>query len=67
MSAAELETTTGPELDRVEGWRREELERAGYDAESAFLLAASHEIDLHAAVDLLRSGCSVKLALDILL
>ncbi|MGH3066942.1 MAG: hypothetical protein ACRDOF_11665 [Gaiellaceae bacterium] len=67
MSAAELETASPPEIDRVEQWRQEELERAGYDHKSAFLLATSHEIDLHTAVDLRTRGCSVELALTILL
>jgi hypothetical protein len=55
------------ELDRVELWRMDSLERAGYDAESAALLAASPEVDLHLAVSLLERGCSVDLALQILL
>ena len=67
MSTAELETTYAPEIDRVEQWRQQELERAGYDSKSAFLLAVSHEIDLHGAVDLLKRGCSAELALEILL
>jgi hypothetical protein len=67
MSAAELELLYRSEIERVENWRHEALERAGYDGESALVLAASHDVDLHAAVDLLRRGCSVDLALQILL
>jgi hypothetical protein len=67
MPAARLETVDVSELDRIERWRHEELERAGYDAKSSQVLAANHDIDLHEAVDLLRSGCSVELALQILL
>jgi hypothetical protein len=67
MSAAELKPTPAREIDRVEQWRQQELERVGYDSKSAFVLAASHEIDLHRAIDLLRTGCSVELALEILL
>ncbi|HEU0337417.1 MAG TPA: hypothetical protein VFR43_12720 [Gaiellaceae bacterium] len=68
MSAANLQTTrTDSELELVEQWRLEALERAGYDPESAAVIAASHEIDLHSAVDLLARGCSVALALQILL
>lgn len=63
----EIETAYTPEIDRVEQWRRDELERAGYDSKSAFLLAVSHDIDLHEAVDLLEKGCSRELALEILL
>ncbi|HXG74954.1 MAG TPA: hypothetical protein VNJ53_00120 [Gaiellaceae bacterium] len=67
MSAAELETRYATEIDRVERWRQEALERAGYDEESAFVLAASHDVDLHEAVGLLERGCTVDLALQILL
>ena len=67
MSAAELEIMYGTEIDRIERWRHEELERAGYDSESALVLAASHDVDLHAAVRLLKRGCTVDLALQILL
>jgi hypothetical protein len=67
MSAAELELVYGSERDRIEQWRHESLERAGYDPESAIVLAASHDIDLHNAVDLLSRGCTVDLALQILL
>jgi len=51
----------------VEQWRLASLERAGYDLESAAVLAASHEVDLHRAMTLLEQGCSVDLALRILL
>ena len=67
MSAAELQTMYASEIDRIEQWRHEELERAGYDPESAFVLAASHDIDLHDAVNLVSRGCTVDLALQILL
>ncbi len=67
MSAAELTTRPDEELEIVERWRLESLERAGYDMESAAVLAATHEVDLHRAVDLVQRGCSVSLALQILL
>ena len=67
MSAAELQLVHTSERDRIEQWRHEELERAGYDPESAIVLAASHDVDLHAAVNLLQRGCTVELALQILL
>jgi hypothetical protein len=67
MSAAELELLYVSEIDRIEQWRHSELERAGYDPESALVLAASHDVDLHKAVSLLHRGCSVDLALQILL
>lgn len=67
MSAAELEVRSTSEMDRIERWRHEALERAGYDPEAAIVLAASHDIDLHDAVGLLERGCTVELALQILL
>ena len=60
-------TDTNFEVERVELWRLDSLERAGYDTESAAVLAASPEVDLHLAVSLLERGCSVDLALQILL
>ena len=66
MSAAEL-TRTETEQDRISRWRAEELERAGYEATAASLLATRNDVDLHYAIDLLRNGCSPELALQILL
>ena len=67
-SAAQTPVTTlESEIELVEQWRLEALERAGYDAESASVLAVSHEVDLHQAMELLQRGCSVDLALQILL
>ena len=66
MSTANV-TETVLEVELVEQWRLDTLERAGYDAESAAVLAASPEVDLHAAVTLLEHGCPVDLALRILL
>ena len=67
MSAAELELVHVSERDRIEQWRHQALERAGYNPEAAIVLAASHDIDLHDAVSLLDRGCTVELALQILL
>lgn len=67
MSTANLTSAPDVELELVEQWRLDSLERAGYDAESAAVLAASHEVDLHLAVALLERGCPVDLALQILL
>lgn len=66
MSTADV-TEWGLELELVEQWRLDTLERAGYDAESAAVLAASPEVDLHLAVSLLKRGCPVAVALQILL
>jgi len=67
MSTAELQERTDFEIEIVEQWRALSLARAGYDGESAAVLAASHEVDLHDAMRLLERGCSVDLALQILL
>lgn len=66
MSATHL-TTVDSELELVEQWRHEALERAGYGPEAATVIAASHDVDLHRAVELLERGCPVDLALQILL
>ncbi len=69
MSAAEAEVHVHEETEheRIERWRAEELERAGYGAIHAAQLAASNEVDLHRAVDLLARGCAPDLAVQILL
>jgi hypothetical protein len=66
MSTANI-TVHEPEIELVEQWRLASLERAGYDSESAAVLAASHDVDLHLAVALLERGCPPELALQILL
>jgi hypothetical protein len=67
MSAADVTIQLESEIDVIERWRHEALWRAGYDAEAAVVLAASHDVDLHLAVSLLDRGCSQELALQILL
>ena len=52
MSAAELHVSDRDRAERIERWRAEELERAGYDPRDAVALAARHDIDLHFAIDL---------------
>ena len=66
MSAAEVHIQE-TESERVERWRAETLERVGYDPESAALLAARLDIDLHRAIELVEQGCSPEVALQILL
>jgi hypothetical protein len=70
MSA--LEHIEGPgrldsEQERIVRWRVERLLAAGYDGAAALLLGIELAVDLHAAVDLLRDGCSPETALRILL
>jgi hypothetical protein len=67
MSTAEVQLHKETEQERIERWRAEELERAGYERGAAKELAAAREVDLHTAVRLLRRGCAHELALQILL
>jgi len=66
MSAVEQVEYAESEVERVERWRAEELERAGYNPEAAFELALRSDVDLHAAVALVERGCPPELALQIL-
>jgi hypothetical protein len=67
MAAAEL-TQQISEGDRVQAWRQEELERAGYPRELASELAGRFDVDLHHAVALVREqGCSPEIAAKIFL
>ena len=54
------------ELDRVERWRTAELMRVGFAGDDAVALAARPDIDLHEAIELVRSGCPTELAVRIL-
>lgn len=64
MPAVEIVET---ELERVERWRAEALERAGYGPADARAIAAHLEVDLHRAIELLENGCTPELAVRILL
>lgn len=55
------------EQELVERWRAEELERAGYPPQAAVELAARADVDLHCAAELIQTGCTPELALQILL
>jgi hypothetical protein len=67
MTAAEADTKVGTEIERIERWRAEALERSGYEPRAAAELASRLDIDLHLASDLLAAGCSQELALQILI
>jgi hypothetical protein len=67
MTAAEAQLPLESELERIEQWRAEELERAGYPVRDAELLAHRLDVDLHLAIDLISQGCPVPVALQILL
>jgi hypothetical protein len=65
------ETTETPlwhesEPGKVESWRLHVLLEAGYPVPLAERLAGS-DVDLHAAVDLVRRGCDPAVAAEILL
>ena len=55
------------ELERIENWRAQEFERAGFPPRDAATLAARFDVDLHYAVGLIERGCTHELALQILL
>ena len=65
-TAAEMEIRDDT-AELVEAWRAEQLEMAGYGAQTAAEIAMRQDIDLHVAIDLLSSGCSAELAAQILL
>ena len=66
MATAEVNVRPS-EQELVESWRAEALERAGYPAADAAQLAGRMDVDLHHAAELLARGCTVELALLILL
>ena len=67
MATADVQIHEETESERIERWRQEALERAGYAPSDAHELAASPEVDLHVATRLLEQGCEPALALKILL
>ena len=66
LTAAEAGLQDGTEIERIERWRAEELERAGYDGDVAQMLSELRYVDLHRAMLLLRQGCPAETALKIL-
>jgi hypothetical protein len=67
MTVAQFETIDEAEAELILRWRFDELVRAGYDVDSALLLASHVEVDLHHAAALLGRGCPQATALRILL
>jgi len=67
VEATDIYLADPTEVERIERWRAEELERAGYEVRAAGRLAVRHDVDLHLAIDLLQRGCPADLALKILL
>ena len=66
-NATEVVPEARTEDERVFGWRKEWLERAGYCRSVAATIAARRDIDLHLALTLPRLGCPHNTALRILL
>ncbi len=66
MQLPAVEEIVETEVERVERWRAEALERAGYAHADALELASRPDVDLHDAIDLLERGCPVELAVRIL-
>jgi hypothetical protein len=66
MPTADVQIPETTERERIERWRAQELERAGYTLEDAAELAARSDVDLHLAVDLLERGCPAQTAVRIL-
>jgi len=67
VAATDIYLADPTEVERIERWRAEELERAGFEPRAAGRLAVRHDVDLHSAIDLLLRGCPPDLALKILL
>ncbi|HET9324152.1 MAG TPA: hypothetical protein VFO03_09755 [Gaiellaceae bacterium] len=67
MAQTDVHVLEDTEHERIQAWRAEELERAGYGTRAAGRLAARQDIDLHHAVGLLEQGCPPELAVKILL
>jgi hypothetical protein len=65
MAATELNPIQ-TESEKVERWRAEALEKVGYDAASARMLALRHDVDLHQAIELVQNGCPPGTAVRIL-
>ncbi len=66
MASIDVHVQAETERQRVNTWRIERLIDSGYDHESALLIGIDTSIDLHLAIDLLKRGCTVENALQIL-
>lgn len=52
--------------NQVRRWRFDQLRRAGYPTGEAFALSGFGDVDLHQATRLLRDGCTLATAMQIL-
>jgi hypothetical protein len=67
MTVAELISGDEGEATAVLEWRFSQLRKSGYGIEDAVMVAASMDVDLHYAADLVVRGCPPALAVRILL
>jgi len=66
MSDTAMEVGTRWESEAILRWRFKQLVAAGYSEESASLLSARPNVDLHLATDLVAKGCPPETAIRIL-
>jgi hypothetical protein len=66
-TALKIAATRSGSRESIELWRYERLAAAGYQPDTAMLLAGHCDIDLHRAVQIAARGCPEPLALGILL
>lgn len=66
MSARRTTSSDGGSSAEIMEWRRHRLAAAGFPQDLAAELALSHDIDLHAALELTDHGCPPALAARIL-
>lgn len=67
MTSAQLADLDSPEATQVLRWRLRTLLEAGYLYVDALKLAVAGDVDLHAAISLVRRGCPSALGVRILL
>jgi succinylglutamate desuccinylase len=67
VAATDIYLVDKTEIERIERWRAEELERAGFEPRQAGRIAVRHDVDLHTATGLLERGCPPDQGLTILL
>ena len=67
MTKSKLTLLAETEPERIERWRAQELQRAGYEPKAAAELAARLDVDLRFAVGLIARGCPPDVAARILL
>lgn len=62
----DVATSVLPEWRRVEIWRRDYLEHAGFPPDYADSLSRNPTVDVHVAAELVAGGCPVETAVSIL-